>query len=331
MESVRRRTRPGGCGCALVLAVAAAALCGACEFIDGPGFDQDTFAGGAARQCIPAPEPGEMQVECEGLVFDVSLPEQCPRGGCGLVVDVHGLTMNAAMEDANTNMRELGRERGYVVVQPNADGEPPLTSIEPADDDTIRDFVAAIVAVWDLDRDRVHFTGFSQGGYMTWRMLCDQSGLFASVAPAAAAAGEGCADQFDALIGPLGCLLGEAGYEEGVDILYMHGTKDVMVPFRCAENQRADVLATLGMGAAEIVSSGPAHRWSRYRNAAGTVFELIDHDFEVANPLLGGHCFPGSRDRGGLEGQLFPFACDGTQPFSWGEAVMDFFVAHPRD
>ena len=30
---------------------------------------------------------------------------------------------------------------------------------------------------FDVDRDRVHFTGFSQGGFMTWKFICDHADI----------------------------------------------------------------------------------------------------------------------------------------------------------
>src|SRR4030095_6437555 len=40
-----------------------------------------------------------------------------------------------------------------------------------------------------VDANRVHVTGFSRGGFVTWRMACDHADLFASAAPAGASDG----------------------------------------------------------------------------------------------------------------------------------------------
>ena len=77
-----------------------------------------------------------------------------------------------------------------------------------------------------------------------------------------------------------------------------------------------------------VVESDSSHQWTRYKNAKGTVFEFIQHDY-TGVALLGGHCYPGSTDPGGETGQLFSFKCDQTAAFNWGEAVMQFFLAHP--
>ena len=68
---------------------------------------------------------------CNGMTFETSIPERCIDTQCGLIIDVHGGTMSAAMENKNTNMREIGRQHGYVVIQPNAN----LGLFDPSTDD----------------------------------------------------------------------------------------------------------------------------------------------------------------------------------------------------
>ena len=76
------------------------------------------------------------------------------------------------------------------------------------------------------------------------------------------------------------------------------------------------------------VSSDGAHTWDRYTSAKGTVFEFVQHDYTGA-ALIQGHCFPGSKDPSGQPGQVFSFKCNQTSAFVWGQAVMQFFLAHP--
>src|SRR5262245_3694540 len=72
---------------------------------DGPQ-PQDTGAGSGsdappvvADPCFPDPGPGHRVYACNGIDFDVEVPPACAGGGCGIILDVHGLTMSAAMED----------------------------------------------------------------------------------------------------------------------------------------------------------------------------------------------------------------------------------------
>ena len=266
--------------------------------------------------CIDVTAAGAHTFTCDGIKYDVEIPDACTTTACGLVVDVHGFTMSAQMEDANTAMRALGRKYGYVVVQPNANPAPPSASWTPGtDDDRVFAFVQAAIAALHVDRARVHFTGFSQGGMMTFRFLCKHADLFASMAPAA---GTGCS--FTA---------GDTPSRE-IPILYMHGTSDGLVSFTgYALPQRDALLAAWSMDGGEVIASDSQFKRTRYKNARGTIFEFLQHDYAAASPILKGHCYPGSTDKGGAPGQLFPFSCVGTSAFVWGEEAMKFFVAHP--
>ncbi|MFO0634776.1 MAG: hypothetical protein U0168_18180 [Nannocystaceae bacterium] len=122
----------------------------------------------------------------------------------------------------------MGQRYGYIVVQPNANPAPPAASWNPAvDDDKIFDFMQRVAAAWDVDADRWHFTGFSQGGYMSWRFACDHADVLASVAPGAA-----CGE--DAIY-PDCQFTPERAPSEPLDIIYLHGTQDALVGIACAQ------------------------------------------------------------------------------------------------
>jgi len=282
--------------------------------------DTGDFPAAIPDDCIDDVTAGEHVFACDGLTYDVTVPEACLSSACGLVLDVHGFTMNARMQDNNTNMRALGVEHGYIVVQPNAIPDPPQSSWVPGpDDDKVFDFLNRASAAWHVDAARIHFTGFSQGGYMTWRFVCQHADVLASAAPAAA------------------CAMPSCGFADGmtpseaVDILYIHGTDDALVDFECAYPGRDAVVAAWDFDDPEVVSEDSEHRWTRYTNRAGTVFEFIEHDYAAASPIIRSHCFPGASDPGGEQGQLFPFHCEGDNAFVWGEAAMQFFIAHPKN
>lgn len=286
----------------------------------GPAFPPPEAVG-----CVTSVVSGKHVFPCDGLDFDVSVPEACLQAACGLVVDVHGLTCDAKQQDNNTRMRELGKQYGYIVVQPNANPPPPLSSWnQGSDNDRILAFMQQVVSAWHVDPDRVHFTGFSQGGFMTWRFVCDHSDLIASAAPAA-----GCSDYF----GTKGCTFtGDEIPAVEIPILYMHGTKDGLNAYLCAEKQQEAIIAGWDMEEVEVVSSDADHTWTRYTNVHGTVFEFVSHDYAASSDILDGHCFPGSTDfEGGEPGQLFGYACLGENAFTWGEIAIQFFIDHPRE
>jgi predicted esterase len=283
--------------------------------------------------CFPTAAPGHHVLPCEGIDYDVEVPASCAPAGCGVIVDVHGLTMSADMLDANDGLRARGGAAGFVVIQPNANPDPPSSSWSTADDPKILDFLQRAIAFYGLDPDRVHFTGFSQGGFMTWRFLCNHADVFASVAPAAAAS--------DCVAGMEACTFtGTELPSREIPVLYMHGRAEQnYVPWTCAQPQVDALVEAWGLTSAGVVASGPAFTRERFTDATGTVVEFLAHDYysDQQIPLLDltrlqGHCFPGSMDPGGMPGQLFSFKCENPQPmdFTWGEEVVDFFVAHPR-
>ncbi len=266
--------------------------------------------------CIRDVSTGFRQIDCEELQFDVEVPEVCLERACGLIFDVHGLGMNAELEELHTKIRQVGTGGGYIVVQPSAPGMVPDTSWDnDVNDAHVFAFMQRIIASFHVDADRVHIGGLSQGGFMTWRFICEHADVIASAAPIAA--GQDSAGQ-------RGCDFASAASRQ-VPIFYTHGRTDGLVPFTTASAQRDTVLAAYGLSESEVVEMSAEHDWRRYRNPAGTVFEFLEHDWETAFALgarpLGGHCVPGSGEFLG---------CGADNAVNWGQAVVQFYMDHPR-
>lgn len=280
--------------------------------------------------CVTEVTAGEHVFNCEDLVHVVSVPAPCLEHACGLVLDIHGGTMSANMEDNNTGARKFGAERDFIVLQPNAVGGVWRPNL---DDPKVFAFAQSVVQAFHVNEKRIHAMGFSQGGYMSWRFVCAHSDWLASAAPAAAAGPV-------ALIMEVGCTFsGTDKPAQEIPLLYMHGTKDALVNFQNGVALRDAVRTEWGMDAEEDLASSAAHRWVRYTNERGNLFEFIQHDYStdsaVGIPPLGvaivGHCYPGSGDLAASEPfQLMAFACKDDAAFTWGEAALDFFVAHPK-
>ena len=234
--------------------------------------------------CISAVTAGTTVIKCEGFAYDVTVPDACTSGGCGIVLDVHGLSMSGKMEDNNTAMRALGVKHGYVIVQPNANPAPPSSSWTPGtDDDKVFAFLKQAITAFGIDAKRVHMTGFSQGGMMTSRMLCKHADVWASVAPAA---GTGCT------------FAGVDTPSREVHTLYMHGTSDALVAFSVGKSQVDAAVAKWKMTAQPDVESDGKHAWHRWKSPAGTVLEFVQHDYSAASFVLKGHCYPGQQGQG---------------------------------
>lgn len=290
-----------------------------------PGNDGGGGPDGSADSGFPAPVPdecitdvsaGEHEFACEGYDYDVSVPAECITGPCGLVMDVHGLGMSGDILDQNDGMRALGRQHGYIVVQPNSNPGPPLGGWYPDDYGSVWAFMERTAAVFHVDPRRWHFTGFSQGGRMTWNMLCEHSDKLASVAPAAYGMepSDPCSHQ------------GGQVPEFEIPVLYMHGTQDTVRDFQEAETQRDNLIADWNLSVDTVVTEDANHIWTRYTNAAGTVFEFFQHDYEAESNLYNGHCIPGGLLSGGLMG----FACVESGTPNWPQQVIQFFIDHPR-
>ena len=302
------------------------------------GFDAGAIDAGSPQPfgCVTNIAAGHHAFSCSAITYEVEIPPACTGGGCGVVFDIHGATMNAAGMEKSTGLRVHGKDAGYVVVQPTA----PLTLIgnswTPATDDAkVWTFAQQLLKALVIDPKRIHFTGFSQGGAMTWRMVCAHADVIASAAPIAAADGQSLTSTSPPFA--LDCPFDSASSpSKQLPILQMHGTADGLVPFGKATQQRDAVIAKWSLGAPAVVSSDAKYSHTRYTSPSGTVFEFIQHDYLVPPPLvfvpLQGHCIPGGNDlpANASLGQTMYFSCAPPNAFAWGPRVMKFFLEHPR-
>lgn len=281
-----------------------------------------TGTGGPGAACLQDLSAGHHEVECEGgITYDVEIPAACVDAACGLIVDMHGYTMTGASEEENTGMRALGQANGYVVVQPTA---PADQFSFPSWDQAVHAplvhrFLVDITEALPIDLARIHAMGFSQGGGMTFRLLCQHAGFFASGAPIGAIAG--C--EFEGANMP----------SEEVDILQVHGREDAVVDFQqTAIPQRDDALAAWDFGDPAILEQDQDHVATRWVTSSGTVFEFWEHDYvtsaQAVFVAIEGHCVPGGED---FDGTPAGYSCEDEGTFVFGQLAMDFFLAHPKD
>lgn len=244
---------------------------------------------------------------CNGITFTVTVPSACPNSGCGVIIDTHGFTMTAAIQNRNTEMSSRGEEFGYVVIQGTANGLIPSWSSR--DDDTVMDMLYGVRdSGLNIDTNKFHAMGFSQGGYMTWRLAQKYGDVFASMAPLS------------------GDMTGAAPTVR-LPILYVHGTADTIVSYSSATRTRDRVQSDWGLDSGVLIDSSDEHRRTRFTNAAGAMFEFLDFDYR-AGLITGGHCFPGSNSGTSL------FACPSNpadSAFVVGEEALKWFMAHTKN
>jgi pimeloyl-ACP methyl ester carboxylesterase len=262
----------------------------------------DTSTGWA---CAPEAVAGHQELDCpEGVHMDVEASDACAAGGCGVILDVHGFTMSGDLMDEHSRMRALAPPLDYVVIQPTAPGVPSSWGTGEHDD-VVYDFLLATIDRFAIDPHRIHMMGFSQGGMMTYRMICTHAELFASVAPTA---GTACFD----------------GSEPAVElpILHTHGHEDAIISWSVfGAPQRDAILAAWPFGPPILMSQGSGYTATKWISASGTVFELWEHDYD-AGILIGGHCLPGPDDGA-------PYRCNGSE-FDLSSEILRFFMEHPK-
>ena len=248
-----------------------------------------------------------------GISYDVEIPSACGAPGCGLIVDIHGFTMNADLENKGSQMQALGKKNSYIVLQPSAPGLPASWD-QATHAPLVYTFVAGLGSALGADPKRIHVMGFSQGGGMTWRLLCEHADYFASASP---------------LGGLAGCEFSGANVpSQEIPIMQVHGRKDAVVNFQSIALPQRDAALAYWMDAPGVVLEDDGmHKATRYTTAAGTRFELWEHDYVAGSFILGGHCFPGGTDIGASP---FQFGCTAPGTFVYGELAMQFFLDHPR-
>ncbi len=278
--------------------------------------------------CITDVAAGDHVFTCGGLRVDARVPAACGAPGCGLILVLHGDTGSGLLMDEHVKLRDLGDQHGYVVVAPSG---PPFGQGLPGgtwhaeNDATLIDIVDQFTGVFRVDPKKVHVTGFSRGGFVTWRLLCDHADRFASAAPAGA--GDG------ANFGEATCFSQGRAPARDLPILFLMGRTDVSVGYGAMVQIRDAAIAQYGATGPQVLVQDGAYVHGRWTGAAGQtgVIETLDHAYETVDPGpwsdARGHCIPGSA----MDPQAPQYAipCKLPNAFVWGDKVMEFFLAHP--
>jgi poly(3-hydroxybutyrate) depolymerase len=278
--------------------------------------------------CITDVSTGDHTFTCGGLKVDARIPAQCQAPGCGLIMEVHGDTGTGLLMDAHVKMRDLGQQHGYIVIAPSG---PPWpyggggSTWYPTNDATLVDMVNQFKAVFRVDEKKIHVTGFSRGGFMTWRLLCDHADLFASAAPA----GAGDASQNG---GEPTCFNNNRYPSRKIPILFMMGDYDASVGYSTMVTIRDNAIARYGATGPSVLDSDTTYSHNKWTNASdGALVETFDHKYKTVadGPFATaqGHCIAGSTSDPYAPQYAIP--CQLPNSFVWGEQVMTFFLAHP--
>lgn len=254
----------------------------------------------------------EVNFPCDDVDLWVALPEQCKDQRCGLIFNIHGggMTDHATMDQA-TNMIALGHQAGFVVVHPHKG-----TWDVANDRSVVFEFLQQVIQAFDIDPARVHSTGYSQGGQLSWALGCEHADVVASIAPA------------EEINRVTDCWKPSKLPARELPILFAYGKRDSIGGGHDAAQQLAsDIAAAWQMSGPEtIAGSEDATHWrQRWTSATGNVFEFISQDYTSSGVggILAGHCLPMN------DGTTF-VSCSTPVDYDWGQEVVSFFQAHPK-
>lgn len=272
-----------------------------------------------AAGCITDVSSGDHVYTCGGLRVDARIPAACQAPGCGLILELHGDTGSGLLMDGHTKLRDLGDQNRYIVIAPSGPsygGGQPGSTWTSANDATLIEMTKQFRDVFRVDAKKIHVTGFSRGGFVTWRLLCDYADLFASAAPAAAGNGNG----------EVTCFQNGRFPSRNIPFVLLMGRTDTPVPYSSMVAIRNNAITRYAVTGPTVIASDASYS----HNAWGQI-ETFDHAYETVDPgpfaSSNGHCIPGSTSD--PQATQYAIPCKLPNAFTWGEQVMKFFIAHP--
>lgn len=181
----------------------------------------------------PVNEAGSPEYSNGTLTFDgierdylIHLPDEYSEGtSLPLVVFLHSYGWNAEKALLHTGFKKVADDNGFVIVYPNAipnwnsgigeNSDYPTPDID--DVGFIRALITEMHDLYHIDLDRVYTTGFSNGGFMAYRLACEASQEIAAIAS-------------------VGGLMSNSVYENcepasAIPVMEIHGTNDKYVPY----------------------------------------------------------------------------------------------------
>jgi polyhydroxybutyrate depolymerase len=185
------------------------------------------------------------------------------------VILLHGATGSAAVAEEATGMTDLAEQDGFVVAYPDGTttgravggeawnaGRCCATPVEKQVDDVafLRAVIDELVSRHGVDPNRVYLGGFSNGGMMSYRMVCEDPSGIAGIF----------------VVG--GALNLDCRAPSGLPVLIIHGTDDATVPY-AGGSPNPVTAANLGTWANASVSDAAAY-WSARNGCTASVVAL---------------------------------------------------------
>jgi pimeloyl-ACP methyl ester carboxylesterase len=287
---------------------------------DGPARAMTPIDSPAPDQCITDVTAGDHRFSCGDITYLVMVDEICTRLACGLIFDIHGANMSAAIMRDNTELHELAPSRGYLVVHPSASPDGPGTWSFAESPPAMKDFMTRMIDAFDVDESRIHVTGFSMGAAMTFAFLCNYNDMLASAAVVTGSS----ADQVMTPDGSRKCIDAlDEQWLPRVPILFLNGIHDPALTEAAAQARTDGIVSRLQLSGGEIIAGDEHYTRRHWAGSGGMAFDFIEHDYAAAGRLAG-HCMPGGRN-------VNDTTClDAEIDLHWGRLALEWFMEHPK-
>lgn len=141
-----------------------------------------------------------------------------------LVINLHGYTSNNLQQEAYADFRPIADTANFILVHPNGTFDQSLNrywnffGLPLADDiGFLSSLIDTVRAHYNIDTNRIYFTGFSNGGFMSFELACKLSHRVTAIA--SVAGGMISAQQMNCT--PI----------HPIPVMYIHGTADATVSY----------------------------------------------------------------------------------------------------
>jgi polyhydroxybutyrate depolymerase len=293
----------------LGLVVLAAACSSSAKKSDAPASSTSTTVPG----CSPArPAPAKQEsYTYKGRTYRLALPADYDgTTERPMLVLFHGFASSPVAIDADTNLEQLGPQRGYIVVTPEGSGNPKSWNFLPdsADHKFANALVGELTTTLCVDPARVFAAGHSAGSAFTGFDACQKPYRYAGIA------------MVEATI-PSTCPANET-----YSVLSVHGDADPVVLYNGGKGvgQTVPIPPVRETVAALAKRDGCARTATRTEPATGVTRDEYEHcknGRKVALLTIKGGTHPWA---GGLQAKAEEPTTPGAQ-YSASTAMLDFF------
>jgi poly(3-hydroxybutyrate) depolymerase len=146
-----------------------------------------------------------------------------------LVMNFHGLGSNASQQQAYTGMDNVSNSGKFIVVYPEGISNTwniIIGSATGTDDiGFVNTLLDTLIAKYSVNTQRIYSTGFSMGGYFTYRLGCELGSRIAAIAP----------------VSGLIANSGSCHPSRSMPVMHIHGTADSTVKYNGAGGAEAAV------------------------------------------------------------------------------------------